>query len=102
MIFVAAILATVVVILLLTPFWFGPGGALQDSESVNSIERVERIRAAILKRYLDEEASVATGSISAREWKNRQQYLTNRYIDATRRLEYLQFMASQSAGKVQS
>ena len=86
------VLAMVVV---LTPFFIGAGGWLQDAAVGDSLERLLLRRKAILKRWIDEEAQHQTGMLTDREWSLRQIYLTNRYVDVTRRMDWLSTEQSQ-------
>ena len=98
MILVASGIAVLVVGLVLSPFWLGRGGRLLESGSVNSPEKLERIRAALVSRWLDDEHAFQVGSITKREWEIRQAWLTNRFIDASRRLEYLEYINKAGGG----
>lgn len=100
--FISILTGIIVLVVLALPFVLGKGGALQESHSVNSVERLERMREAILKRYLEDESAHQKKLISASVWKQRQQYLTNRFVDTSRRLDFLQHLQqeSQQGGKV--
>ncbi len=100
MLFVLSIVTGIVVLLvLILPFVVGRGGTLQESYSVNSIDRLEKTREAILKRYIEDEKAHQERIIGASVWKQRQQYLTNRYVDASRRLDFLRHIQQQEANK---
>ncbi|MEZ4743459.1 MAG: hypothetical protein R3B45_13605 [Bdellovibrionota bacterium] len=77
-------------LLLLAPFFYGKGGVLMAGAAEHNQEVIERQKKAILKRYILDEKAVKEGTISKVEWESKKQFLTNRYLDASRRLDYLQ------------
>jgi len=91
----ALVITTILVLILLAPFFLGSGGLLQEANSINSIERLEALRQALLLRYLQDERSFKEGNLSERAWNKRREYLTNRYIDVTRRSDYLARMKQE-------
>lgn len=86
---VCGVIVVTALAVVLAPFWMGQGGVLQDAAGESSIPRLEAMRGAVLKRWLEEEKAAAEGLITKREWEMRQVYLTNRYVDATRRLDWV-------------
>jgi hypothetical protein len=76
---------------LLAPFLYGPGGTLAAGASIKSPERLAAIKNALVVRYVKDERAFQQGAISKREWTRRQHFLTNRYLDAARRLDFVQF-----------
>lgn len=93
-----ALVAIIVMVSVLAPFFVGPGGWLQDAAVGDSLERLRVRRASILKRWLEEEGQHATGMLTDREWSLRQVYLTSRYVDATRRMDWLTTKSVVDAG----
>ena len=100
MIFICAVVGIFLVCALLTPFFFGSGGFLAAGASINSPDRLERVKAAVLKRFLEDEAAHAKGDLSKLEWQKRRDFLAHRYVDAARRLDFLQHV--QSANRAAS
>ncbi|MFW7380953.1 MAG: hypothetical protein ACOH5I_19210 [Oligoflexus sp.] len=96
MIGLAILTAVLVVAILFTPFVWGEGGHLQAASSVNSLEKLEAMRTAILKRYLEDETAFEKNRLGQVMWQQRRQYLVNRYVDATRRLDYLRHLEKLS------
>ncbi len=90
MIYLAVFIGIILIAVLLAPFWFGPGGLLQAGSSINSATELGALKEALLKRYVDDEKAFKAGHLSATSWEQRQSFLTNRYIDAARRLDFLQ------------
>jgi hypothetical protein len=90
MIYVAVFIGILLIAVLLAPFWFGHGGLLQAGSSINSPSDLQALKDALLKRYLEDEKAFKAGHLSATSWEQRQSFLTNRYIDAARRLDFLQ------------
>ena len=97
MIYLAVFIGVLLISILLAPFWIGRGGLLQASAQTNSPEKLDSLKTAILKRYKEDEAAFEAGSLSKVAWRNRKAFLTNRYIDAARRLDYLQNVDKEDA-----
>ena len=93
---VAGVLGLILIGVLLSPFWLGAGGSLQAGASINSPEHLMSMKTALLKRYVAEETAHARGELSALAWSKRSAFLTNRYIDVARRLDFLQHSNPQS------
>src|SRR6478736_5383730 len=91
----ASVLSLVAVIIILLPFFVGSGGRLQAAASINSIEKLEAVKKSILKRYIEDERAYDAKRINRLAWDQRKQYLTNRYIDAARRLDYLRSLVNE-------
>ncbi len=89
LIIVAVFFSLLVFVAVMAPFFVGKGGKLEDSSTVNSEERLNAIKEAILKRWVLEHHSFKEGALTDREWKQRKVHLTNRYIDASRRLDWM-------------
>ena len=88
----AILVIMILVIALMCPFFFIKGESLQDASSVNSVEKLESIKASLLKRYLEDEGAHRQKLISDGVWQRRKRFLTTRYIDAARRLDYLKHL----------
>lgn len=80
------------IIVILSPFIRGEGGLLAPSAQENSAAKLDRVKVAILKRYVVDEMASQNGEISKRTWEERKKFLTNRYVDAAKRLDYLQHL----------
>jgi hypothetical protein len=96
MLSIAIVWSIILILILISPFFVGRGGVLQESSSINSVERLESLRHALLKRFLQDEGSFKRGELSARSWEKRRSYLTNRYVDVTRRSDYLGRLSARS------
>ena len=92
------ITAVIAVVAILLPFFVGPGGSLQVSASINSIEILEASKAAILERFIQDEQAYENKTISKLAWEQRRTYLVNRYIDAARRLDFLTALNQHNNG----
>lgn len=101
MLLIAALIIAVVVILsVLSPFFLGEGGALASAAAENSPEVVRRVKEAIVRRYLAEEQAFEANQIPRRSWEARKRFLQNRYLDAARRLDFLSYMEKmEKAGR---
>lgn len=84
-----ALLAIAVVIVVLSPFWLGSGGQLEMSSLVNDPDEAVQLKNQILQRYLKDETAYNACEMTKFEWQKRKQFLENRYIDITRRLDFL-------------
>ena len=89
MVYLAVMIGVLVVALILSPFWVGPGGRLAAAASVSSPERLESMKSAILKRYLEDENAYKVAALSKRAWEKRRSFLVNRYVDVARRLDFV-------------
>ncbi len=89
LLFAAAVIGLVFLLIVLAPFFYGEGGSLQDASVTDSVGDLEARQDAILRRWIRDEQSAAKGEISSTEWTQRQRYLTSRYVDSTRRLAWL-------------
>ncbi len=90
MIYLAVVVGIVLLSVLLAPFWLGPGGLLQASSQINSKETLVGLKDALMKRYLEDEKAFKEGNLSQLAWSKRKDFLTHRYVDAARRLDYLE------------
>jgi hypothetical protein len=87
----ALITGLIATVLVLLPFVVGPGGQLAAASFEVSSEKLQEQKKAIIERFLKEESSFKNGFISRRTWAARQQFLTNKYLDASRRLDFLEY-----------
>lgn len=92
MLLASVLTALVAVVVCLLPFVVGEGGSLRAAASINSIEKLEAIKQAILKRYIEDETTFEKNALAQVMWQQRRQYLVNRYVDASRRLDYLRYV----------
>lgn len=92
MVVVACLLALALLIFVFSPFWLGQGGQLLPSGALNEPQKIKKLQVLILKRYLVDEEAFHKGFITAQAWKQRQLFLSNRYLDLARRHDYLSFL----------
>lgn len=95
MIYGAVVIGVLLIAVLLAPFFSGQGGLLAIGATINSPERLESLKTALLQRYLEDEAAHAAGHLSKIAWEKRKAFLTNRYVDASRRLDFLRNVAKE-------
>ncbi len=81
--------AIITLIFVLLPLLLAKDGRLASASSLNSPEKLEAVKTAILKRYIEDEKAFESRAISELVWKQRKLFLTNRYIDAARRLDFI-------------
>ena len=94
MIYICVLIGVALIATLLMPFFGGAGGVLASAALVRDPDQLESLKTQILKRYLDDEAAFKRGEVSAATWQKRQDFLTNRYLDAARRLDFLRQLAT--------
>ena len=73
------------------PFFRGPGGVLQAGALVNSPTRLKAMKEAVLQRFIEDETACQRGDLSQLAWERRKAFLSHRYVDAARRLDYVEF-----------
>ena len=82
-------ISLVLLLVVIAPFFMGSGGSLVSASTEESIDKLEAVSDAIVRRYLAEEADHNAKAISDGQWRIRQKFLVNRYVDAIRRSDYL-------------
>jgi hypothetical protein len=102
LVILAAVLSVIVMGLVLSPFFYGSGGSLQDASASDNVEVLEARQSAILKRWIQDEDAAERGEISKTEWSQRQRYLTSRYVDVARRIHWIQVTATPDESRAQS
>ena len=90
------LIAFVVMVVVVTPFFFGPGGKLAPGASISDRKQLESIRDKIIDRFVEEEKAFEKGTLAEGTWKRRQEFLENRYIDVCRRIDFISKLESQS------
>jgi hypothetical protein len=90
MVYIAVTFGVILISLLLLPFWVGEGGLLAAGSSVQSPDELKALKDAIIKRYLQDEKAHQDGELGKRAWDKRRMFLCNRYIDASRRCDFLE------------
>ncbi|RZA27044.1 MAG: hypothetical protein EOP10_01525 [Proteobacteria bacterium] len=93
----AFIVSIITVVFVLLPLLVGKGGQLASASSQNSPERLKAMKEALLKRYIEDEKAFDSKAIPKLVWDQRKQFLTNRYIDAARRLDYINDVIAHQA-----
>ena len=95
----ASSIGVILLVCILGPFFWGPGGLLQEASSINSPAKLAALKEAILRRYLEDEASFSQGSLSRLAWDKRRHFLVNRYIDTARRLDFVKAQDAEATSK---
>jgi hypothetical protein len=88
--YLAVLIGLLVVTALVVPFFRGPGGQLQAGASVNSPARLRAMKDAVIERFLEDEQAAKNGDLSPLAWEKRKAFLSHRYIDAARRLDFVE------------
>ncbi len=78
-----------VLVFILSPFFIGRGGELASASALSSAEHLTKVKKAIVERYVKDLRAFESKEIGKKSWSGRQEFLLRRYIDATRRLDYL-------------
>lgn len=86
---VALITSFVVLGIVLLPFFVGKGGRLASASTINDPDKLGGLKKAILNRTLEEEKAFENGDLSEGLWSQRKKLLRNRYIDVSKRLDFL-------------
>ena len=76
---------------LLAPFFLGEGGRMVAHSALSTEQSLENLQENLLANYLKCEELFEKKQLSKREWEQRQIFLTNRYLDSTRRLDAMRF-----------
>jgi hypothetical protein len=84
----------VVIAVIVTPFFFGRGGLLAAAATQSSPEKLKVLQEAVVERYLRDQQAFQAKEIGERAWRDRKKFLLNRYVDAARRLDYLEKIQS--------
>lgn len=90
------VISLITVAIVAIPLWFFPSEKLEASATENSVEKLEKVKKAVLRRYVEEEAVHADSNVAKVVWEQRKNFLINRYLDAARRLDYLAYVDSHS------
>lgn len=90
MVYLALLIGFLVITALVLPFFRGQGGFLQAGASVNSPARLQAMKDAVLVRFLEDEAAFKKGDLSKLAWERRKAFLSHRFVDASRRLDFLE------------
>lgn len=93
------IISIVSIAIVAIPLFFMPSQKLEASATENSVEKLERVKQAILRRYIEEEEIHAGSGVAGVVWEQRKNFLINRYLDAARRLDYLDYLDKNSASE---
>lgn len=96
MIYLTVAVGILLVVVLTAPFFLGHGGLLAASASINSPSTLRSLKEAVLQRYIQDEAAHKAGSLSDLAWERRKAFLTNRYVDAARRLDFLEGLSREA------
>lgn len=86
---ISCLITLLVFIVVLAPFFVGKGGRLAPAASINDVAQLQSVQSNIIKRYISEEKSRDEGSIPENTWKRRREFLESKYIDVSRRIDYL-------------
>lgn len=92
------LIGLILIVAVLSPFFLGAGGLLAPGSQINSADKLRAIKQALLDRYLEDEAAHKRGDLSDAAWRKRQEFLVHRYVDAARRLDFLEGQQGTSAG----
>ena len=80
-------LASIAVILL--PFFTKNIVPLDSGQNISNVESLHKMKQKILEQFLLDEKSFQGNQITRKEWTKRQDYLAARFVDYTRRIDFL-------------
>ena len=89
MVVMMVVIALALLTLVVLPFFLGGETQLVSCAAINDHSKLNAWREEIIKRYLVDEDAWRRGLIGAGTWRKRRIFLTNRYVDVCRRLDYL-------------
>ena len=96
MLFASIVTCTVLVLIIVYPLFFTKNELLTEATGEGSLDGVRKLKVALLKKYIEEEQLFEAKELNSIVWKQRQQYYMNRYIDASRREDYLKALSEES------
>jgi hypothetical protein len=85
----AVVISLLALLVVLVPFFRGEGGMLSSASFSSDPERLQASKAAIIERYIADHKIFKQDLISKRAWTGRQELLINKYVDASRRLDFV-------------
>ena len=97
---ICVLISIVVMVIVLAPFFVGKGGRLAPASSINDVTQLQTIQKNIIQRFISEEKSFGEGSINEATWKRRREFLESKYIDVTRRIDFLHKMQERQVTHV--
>ena len=89
-------IALIMLMVLLMPFFFKGDPWLSGYRSFDSIDQLKSLQNQILERYLSDEKAFTDKIISQNSWNKRQSFLVMRYVDVTKRLDFLQMLMPET------
>ena len=91
MVVLCLVITVLVFLIILCPFFIGKGGRLQAAASASSQDLLKSEKEALVKRFVEDEELYLNKKMMTHNWQKRRQYLVNRYIDAAKRLDFLEY-----------
>jgi NADH:ubiquinone oxidoreductase subunit 3 (subunit A) len=85
----AIVISVIVLVVIVLPFFTGKGGALASASAINDPSKLDGLKKAIINRFIEEEKAFESGDISSAQWNQRSKLLSNRYIDVSKRLDFI-------------
>ena len=92
----ALFLVLFALIVVLLPFVENEGERIYASDRLSEAE-TKKAQQDVLQRYSEEEGAFQRGELTEREWRQRQTFLTYRYIDLTHHLDKLSAPSASEA-----
>lgn len=95
MIAAAVVISFLLLLALISPFFVRESQVLSHGASINDPQVLQSLKDQLIRRYVEEEAAHKSGNLSDAAWQKRRQFLVNRYVDAARRLDFLEKLSRQ-------
>ncbi len=96
---IVALISLVFFAAIIAPFLGTGERLLLNASSRRSIEELRAEKTALVKRYVEDEQAYLKRSLNKFMWEQRRQYLVNRYLDASRRADFLLANEQEAEGK---
>ena len=75
---------------LICPFWLTSKESLSLYKNLHDKDQIHLRQESLVDRFLETEKSYKKGLLTKKEFDNRKNFLTNRYLDLGRRLDSLE------------
>jgi hypothetical protein len=87
------ILSLFMVVLILSPFFMLPPFRLELGSQITDLDEIQTLQNKIVAQYLIDESLFQKQKITSSEWMHRKNFLTNRFLDLSRREDVLNYNA---------
>lgn len=89
----------VLFIVLIAPFFVYGNQRYSSTLNYDNLDLLLAIQASLLRRFLEDEKLAKQKELSSRAWASRKSFLMARYIDVTRRIDFIESQPSSMSAK---